>query len=607
MTRITTRKSFSTLLKPLTIAVAVAASFQAQAVRFDLGEIEGQFDSQLSVGASFGTSSIDDDLIWVNNGGRANAANSDDGRLNFKKGEMFSQIFKGTHDLSLVYGNTGVFLRCKYWYDFELMDGSRELYDINDSGRRDAAKSSGAQLLDAFLYHNYNLGNLPGSVRVGKQVVSWGESTFIQNSINSINPIDVAAFRRPGAEIKEGLIPVNMLFVSQSLTDNLGMEAFYQLDWEPTVLDNCGTFFSFTDSVARGCNQTVIAGSQNASDPLALGDPTLVYLPRQRNREASDSGQFGVAFRLFVDSLNQTEFGFFMMNYHSRNPTYNTSTTDVAGAAFGPNNKTGTFEVPASIAVGLPASYYIDYPEDIRLYGLSFQTNLGGMSVSGEVSYRPNMPLQISTNDLVGATLGNTITPVSLNGVAPGAGGLFTPFGVDIKGYKRLPVTQAQITVINFLDNVMGADRLTLIGEVGYNHIGGIDTGPTELRFGRDSIYGSGELIAPGVCEGLNASQPKYCSSEGFYTSHSWGLRTVAELDYSGYAGINLKPNLAFAWDVEGYGPNFNEGSKALSLGLNAIYNNKYNASINYTNFFGGDFNTNVDRDFVAVSLGVNF
>ena len=45
----------------------------------------------------------------------------------------------------------------------------------------------------------------------------------------------------------------------------------------------------------------------------------------------------------------------------------------------------------------------------------------------------------------------------------------------------------------------------------------------------------------------------------------------------------------------------------AANLGLTAVYNNKYNASINYTNFFGGDYNANTDRDFAAVSVGVNF
>ncbi|MBN0328976.1 DUF1302 family protein, partial [Pseudomonas aeruginosa] len=97
-----------------------------------------------------------------------------------------------------------------------------------DSGRKTMVKSSGAELLDAFIYNNYAIGDLPGSVRLGKQVVNWGESTFIQNGISAINPIDVTAFRRPGSEIKEGLIPVNMFYLSQNLTDNLSAEGFYQ-------------------------------------------------------------------------------------------------------------------------------------------------------------------------------------------------------------------------------------------------------------------------------------------------------------------------------------------------------------------------------------------
>ena len=217
-------------LHALAAATALGCATQASAVSFNIGEIEGQFDSSLSVGASWSMRSADKDYIGTRNGGHASSQTSDDGRLNFKKGETFSKIFKGIHDLELKYGDTGAFFRGKYWYDFELKDEHRLLYDIDDHNRKEGAKSSGAQLLDAFLYHNYSIGDLPGSVRVGKQVVSWGESTFIQNSINSINPMDVAAFRRPGAEIKEGLIPVNMLYLSQGISDALTVEGFYQLE-----------------------------------------------------------------------------------------------------------------------------------------------------------------------------------------------------------------------------------------------------------------------------------------------------------------------------------------------------------------------------------------
>src|SRR5690606_41013823 len=43
------------------------------------------------------------------------------------------------------------------------------------------------------------------------------------------------------------------------------------------------------------------------------------------------------------------------------------------------------------------SQYFADYPEDIQLYGLSFSTILPtGTTLSGELSYRPNMPIQIS-------------------------------------------------------------------------------------------------------------------------------------------------------------------------------------------------------------------
>ncbi|MDP3365776.1 MAG: DUF1302 family protein, partial [Pseudomonas sp.] len=51
----------------------------------------------------------------------------------------------------------------------------------------------------------------------------------------------------------------------------------------------------------------------------------------------------------------------------------------------------------------------------------------------------------------------------------------------------------------------------------------------------------------------------------------------------------------------------FNEGAKAVSLGLDADYQNTYTASLSYTNFFDGRYNTLVDRDFVALSFGLNF
>ena len=362
------------------ISLATLFSASAQAIDFSIGEIDGQLDSTLSIGASWALRNPDPDLLG--------SSVTDDGRRNFKKGETFSKIFKGIHDLQLSHGDTGVFVRGKYWYDFELKDEQRLWKDIDDSNRKQGAQSSGAEILDAFVYHNYAIGELPGSVRLGKQVVSWGESTFIGNSINAINPIDAAAFRRPGAEIKEGLIPVNMFYLSQSITDQLSAEAFYQLEWDQTVADNCGTFFAGADVVADGCDnnynilgpssiasiQSAKAGgfgpaAQAAMSAVEVTDEGLV-VPRGGDRDARDDGQFGAALRWMGD---EAEYAAYFLNYHSRTPNLSMQNANAADITAALTTLGGALAQPILLGRG---SYFLEYPEDIRLYGLSFSTSL---------------------------------------------------------------------------------------------------------------------------------------------------------------------------------------------------------------------------------------
>lgn len=661
---------------PLAVSLASTLAVPAFAVTFNVGEIEGSFDSSLSVGASWSMRGADKDLIGVNNGGDSLSQTSDDSHMNFKKGETFSKIFKGIHDLELKYGDTGVFVRGKYWYDFELKDESRLFKDIDDSNRKQAAQASGAEILDAFVYHNYAIADMPGSVRLGKQVVSWGESTFIQNSINAVNPIDVAAFRRPGAEVKEGLIPVNMFYVSQSLTDNLSAEAFYQIEWDQTVVDNCGTFFAQPDIVADGCsNNLPVLRTQSAlnaaltpqlaglaafgagvpaaalaningvltGNGVSWGSPDEgVIVGRGGDVDARDDGQWGLAFRYFFEPLD-TEFGLYTMNYHSRTPFFSATAAgaeayDLAGLAAqmggalvgaGVNPLWPALNATAGalarnmlpLVVAGNGQYFMEYPEDIRLYGASFSTTLPtGTAWSGEVSYRPNAPVQINSTDLLYAGL----TPIGDLAVVNPAFGLFgnasllsgTP-GQTLHGYKRKEIVQLQSTFTHFFDQVMGASRLTLVGEVGVSHIGGLESSD-DIRYGRDPVFGPGPL-AGGACEILNASTlggadrenvSKYCEDDGFTTSTSWGYRARAIWDYNDvFAGVNLKPNVAWSHDVDGYGANglFNEGAKAVSVGIDADYLNTYTASLAYTDFFGGKYNTLIDRDFLALSFGASF
>ncbi|KAA6194498.1 DUF1302 domain-containing protein, partial [Pseudomonas lactis] len=420
---------------------------------------------------------------------------------------------------------------------------------------------------------------------------------------------------------KEGLIPVNMFYVSQSLTDNLSAEAFYQLEWDQTVTDNCGTFFSQPDVISDGCSNNLRVLNKRSTIPAAAL-PTLgalgvdvnsegVLVRRGPDRDARDSGQFGVAMRYNFEPLD-TEFGAYFMNYHSRAPIF--SAQGAPSAAY--TRPLGPLGALRPLIVAGSSNYFVEYPEDIRLYGLSFSTTLPtGTAWSGELSYRPNAPVQLSTTDILFAG----VTPIPGFGNASVLKG--SP-GQDLHGYNRKEVTQFQTTFTHFFDQVMGASRLTTVGEIGVTHVGGLES-KSQARYGRDPVFGPGTLPG-GFCNALNNSTANgaglpnaaglntNCNNDGYTTATSWGYRARAIWEYPDvFAGVNLKPNVAWSHDVKGYSPgpggNFEEGRKAVSLGLDAEYQNTYTASLAYTNFFGGKFSTVDDRDFVALSFGANF
>ena len=384
----------------LAVGAALAASSPAHAMTWDWGDWSGSWDNTISYGISWRGEDPDPALIGKGNGGTGQAILTDDGNLNFEQGDIFSNIIKGTSEVELTNGQFGAFGRIKYWYDFELENskmphghspnGLTPGEKLNDSDFADYAKFSGVELLDLFVYGNFELGSMPLDARLGRQVVNWGEATFIQG-INVLNPIDVSAFRRPGAEIKEGLLPVALVYGNLGLPGGFSLEAFYQFKWEETVLDGCGTYFSDVDFAAKGCND-LIAPEVNLAPPGAppfwLPDAVLQNINKVRKdpfvNEAGDSGQFGLAVRKYIESID-TEFGLYYQRLHNSTPVLN---VNFSLAAAGSGSVLGGNPVPVY--------YQVEYPEDIDIWGLSFATNVGVVALSGELSFKKDLPVGVN-------------------------------------------------------------------------------------------------------------------------------------------------------------------------------------------------------------------
>lgn len=588
----------------------------ANAADFYFGEnndIHLQVTSQLSMGASWRLKEADPRFIGALNGGDGGTTTTDDGNLNFGKNDTFSKIIKGVHDLQLSKDNWGIFARVKYWYDKELKDESRAHghspngylpgAPLNDSDFADFAKFSGIELMDAYFYTSFDIAQAPVEFRLGRQVISWGESTFIQGGLNSTNPFDVNALRRPGAELKEGLLPVGMAYFNAGVSENLNVEAFYQYEWEKTQIDGCGTYFSAADFAADGCGAVTIA----VPDQQAIAGG--FFAQRQADDEPEDGGQFGLALRYYAAELNDTEFGLYFMNIHSRLPLINavrTQTLSVPGV-------TSVF-VPAAVdptggvLSALNPQYRIVFPEDLQYFGASFATNVGGTAVSGEISYKPDTPVQINGPELLNGVLSEQ--PFFRYSSRVTAAG----FGEEVNGYDQFDVTQIQITALHFFERVLGASRLTVIGEAGMILTDGVED--ADQKYGRNAVFGLGDFdVGNGInCTNLAAAGAigGDCRGDGYATDSAWGYRIRGALDYANViGGISLKPTIDWQHDVSGYSPDpgqqFHEGRKSFGLSIEALYQQKYSMTIAYRTFNGGSHNILEDKDFASLNFAVSY
>lgn len=635
-------------LSGIALFLLLSSSITTRGFVFEVGELTAQLDTTLSIGGAYRTSDPDPDFFGLPNGGNQPSINVDDGNLNYEKG-WFSKAIKMTNDFEIAGDNFGAFVRLTSFYDWENEDGNRAFRPLQDVALDKVGSDS--EILDAFVYFNIDAGDMPIDLRLGSQVLSWGESLFIQNGINSINPVDVSKLRIPGAELKEALKPVPMASINIGLTENITFEAFYQFKWKETIIDPRGTYFSTNEVVSRG------------SDRLYLGfgavpeDAPFGFVPRAPNVRASDSGQGGIAVRVLVPELNNTEFGFYAIKNHSRAPLVNAFTPtqhinpDLTGPLttvfvlggmppavaveqaaglwglatavqmFGPEavppEQLAILTAPDSQAAleaagqfaffdaAATARYQVEYPEDINLYGVSFNTDIGntGWTLQGELSYRPNQPMALDDVETLYAAL-SAVNPA----FAPinTFGNYWNRLGEEIKGYREKDMYQFQMSTIRAFGPTLGSDQMIFIAEVGYTSVPGLSD--TTIPFdGPGTFLGQSELATQfGI-------QPATQDPAYFATSSSWGYRTVIQLDYSdAFAGVNMSPFLQFAHDVNGITPNpilnFQEGRKSLTVGLKLDYLSQWGSEIQYTQFWGaGNRNLISDRDFISATVKYSF
>jgi len=696
--------------------VAHGFSFQSSS-----GDWTGSWDTTLGYLQGWRVSSPDCRLIAIANGGCGYSPNIDDGDLNYLKKATFTEAATFITELGLNYKDkAGILVRASGLYDFEVMDNTQPHVDLTHDAR--GVVGSYVRLLDAFGYWRFDLGSMKSELRAGRQVVDWGESTFIPGGLNQVDYFDVTALQTPGAELKNALLPDESVIFNSQLTKNLSTQLLYLFDWHKDILEPDGAYFSTNDVAGAGGNRAILgfgAISDAGVDYTSLGGSVInpfQAIPRLPDHKPSEAGQYGVKFKLYLPNFSQgTDLGFYFLNYTSRLPlvTLQTGTPAGFGNAFGAASAVGASA--QAIAAGLPfaaavatgaavgqqraALYggnlsqalatqyaaigantllaggnvnnqasnlaaneyaktqglYEEYPENIKMLGLSFNTQIQktGTALQGEVAWRLNQPLQRDDVELIYASLtpfesglqclllNRKVLPSGTCSPPPPAAstpittynqyGLYA-LGQTVTGYELQHTWHFDFTATQVFANVLKASQAVVVVEAGADYVPALEDklsggprgyglrydGPGTNLSGNPNLGGYPEFIASnGQCVGgTYPNNPLgQCLEPGsaFATSFAWGYVIAGRLEYDNVIGDwNLIPHLTWTQDVNGVSPGpggaFVSGRYAYTVGLTASTRQRWELDVSYTNYAGaGQYNLLNDRDFISASVKFSF
>ncbi len=497
----------------LAAGVAAGASPSAHAISFQSasGDWSGSWDTTLGYGQGWRVSGLDCRLVAIANGGCGYSPNIDDGDLNYQHKAAFTEALTGTTELALNYRDKGgIFLRGSGLYDFDVMDNTPDHVALTHDAKD--VVGSYTRLLDAFGFLRFDLGTRPSELRAGRQVVDWGESTFIPGGLNQVDYFDVTALQVPGAELKQALLPDESVIFNTQLTKNLSTQLLYLFDWHEDIIEPDGAYFSTNDVAGPGGNRAILgfgAISDQGVNFASLGGPLIgdfQAIPRLPDHKPDESGQYGIKFKWYLPNFGQgTELGFYFLNYTSRLPvvSFQTGTQAGLGNAFGAVNAVGG--AAQALAAGLPFAAAVATGAAI---GVQRAAALGGnMSLATATQYAT-----IGANTLLaGGNVNNQASNIATSEYS-NTEGLYESFPQNIKMLGLSFNTQIQQT------------GTALQGEVAYRHDVPLQLDDVELIYasltpfetGIEKLLGA-PVTGPGHCVATSATPITGCNQLGLY------------------------------------------------------------------------------------------
>ena len=606
------------VIRRTTISIAVLGAATSSAYGYDFtmgdGAVQGSWVTNLTAGAGIRTKSPSCSLTGDPNAyGCGAAANTnqwgfgDNGDLNYRKGQPFSTYISATSELLLKMPSEGLkfLVRGTGMYDF--LAGNTARTPLSSTASAQVVYN--AQLLDLWTQKDFTVGGRNAHVRLGNQVINWGESMFAQSGINTTNSLDTQKLLIPGAQLKQALLPAPMLSVAADLSHGFSTEAYYQFQWNGNRYPPVGSYWSLANVFGRGAepftintnnlnvagpsagtiagltgldkgNSGVLDGIKNGLVNGTYAGPPLndIGIPVSTQLPAKYRPQFGVKFNFSPRSFD-ANFAFYYLNYTDKSPVLSTLANGTAQWSYLGNR---------------------------QLFGASANFGIGPWAIGTELSYRPRDAVALSSCFGAGGPL-----DLNTNGV-PGTDCQQwvdkKKFQLDVNGL--LALTRSEYPFLKLL----GADSANLTWELTWIYYPGLGSSVTRNINGQSVT----QVPATGYFPWLNNNSGLgYPITAGQGTSSSVGATIDFNWTYDGTLihGWQVTPGVTFTTGLYGYTPTFaaNYMQGAKSVNVYVLFNQnppRWQAGINFAAYFGGHQTVGqpyADRNFVGVFVTRNF
>lgn len=610
--------------KLLALSVLTAISSQANAFQFNTGENwQIRWDNTVKFNAIARVNKADDQVI--DRSGGYFLADDSDLSVDRSSFGLVSTRLDVLSEMDVIWkDNFGFRVSGSGWYDpqyksdendhpsdyrYTWSSPSADFGDFNHEA--EDLHYAGGELLDAFAFANFEIGDTALGIRAGRHTIYWGNSLLAIGAVSSIGgamaPLDFSkALAVPGSEAKELFMPSNKLSTVFQLTDNLTLNAYYSFEHRRYRLPETGTFFSPAEGLSENTEFVTFAGGR-PSDGVDTSNPQRVGLHFRGDKTEDD--EFGFNLQYYIERWN-LETSFIYLNYvdknlHGLHAGFDTGQLGTVQAAGGNPLAGALMGAWNATCNGIPAAGLDPYPcpnlprdqgggatvigesrwlfkEDLDLYGISFAKEVAGISFGLDLVYRPDTPVAPELNASFRRIFNAPESP------------LF-PTGPEIGGALGLGYIPGDYYAYDS-DNYLGP-----IGDVASVIFNGV--GLLNADWG---LWDGGSYIFEYTGVMLTSSDASDPNCKAYGTSNNCGLMdvrleedkvfsTVAAVFrptwYQVFPGTDMTIPMAVSYAITGekspltFGGDQERGSA--SIGAEFLVNQKWTISGRYNTFFG--------------------